>query len=101
MPESLDKLQKQGFKFNSMRLRSYPFSDAVADFIDSHETLFVIEQNRDAQMRTLLINELDCDPRKMVRILHYDGMAIPVQAVVGGILNHLGTEESTKTGEAS
>ncbi|MBV1875576.1 MAG: 2-oxoacid:acceptor oxidoreductase subunit alpha [Cycloclasticus sp.] len=101
IPESLDKLQKQGFSFNTMRLRSYPFSHEVASFIDNHETLFIIEQNRDAQMRTLLINELDFDTRKMIKILHYDGMAIPVEAVVGGILNHLGTEESTKTGEAS
>jgi len=101
MPESLDKLQKQGLRFNSMRLRSYPFNDEVTEFIDNHETLFVIEQNRDAQMRTLLINELECHPKKLVKILHYDGMAIPVQAVVGGILNHIGAEQSAKTGEAS
>lgn len=101
MPESLNKLQKQGFNFNSMRLRSYPFNGDVADFIDSHDMLFVIEQNRDAQMRTLLINELECHPKKLVKILHYDGMAIPVEAVVGGILNHINAEQNARTGEAS
>jgi len=98
MPETLLKLEKQGLKFNSMRLRSYPFSDEVAEFIDSHETVYVIEQNRDAQMRMLLINELECHPKKLIKILHYDGMAIPVEAVVGGIINHLGADNTAKTG---
>ncbi len=101
MAESLDKLQKQGLKFNSMRLRSYPFSDEVTEFVEQHETIFVIEQNRDAQMRTLLINELDCDPGKLASILHYDGMAIPTQAVVHGVFDHLDTEAFVKTGDAS
>ncbi|MEW5009412.1 MAG: 2-oxoacid:acceptor oxidoreductase subunit alpha [Cycloclasticus sp.] len=98
MAESLMKLEKQGFKFNSMRLRSYPFSEQVAEFIDNHDTLYLIEQNRDAQMRMLLVNELDCDPRKIIKILHYDGMAIPVEAVVAGILNHLDLDNTAKTG---
>ena len=98
MPETLLKLEKQGLKFNSMRLRSYPFNDDVANFIDNHETVYVIEQNRDAQMRMLLINELECHPKKLIKILHYDGMAIPVEAVVGGIINHLGADNTAKTG---
>ncbi len=98
MPESLLKLEKQGLHFNSMRIRSYPFNDEVAEFIERHETVYVIEQNRDAQMRSLLINELDCYPKKLIKILHYDGMPIPVQAVVGGILNHLDTQDPALTG---
>ncbi len=98
MAESLEILEKQGFEFNSMRLRSYPFSEEVNDFVDRHELLFVIEQNRDGQMRTLLINELDCDPRKLVSLVHYDGMPIPVQSVVEGIQNHLNLQNSGKTG---
>ncbi len=101
MAESLAKLEKQGLKFNSMRLRSYPFSDEVAEFIEGHERLFVVEQNRDGQMRTLLIDELECDPSRLVSVLHYDGMAIPVEAVVGGIINNLSAEQNRKTGEAS
>jgi len=98
MPETLLKLEKQGLKFNSMRIRSFPFNDEVAEFIDSHETVYVIEQNRDAQMRMLLVNELECHPKKLIKILHYDGMAIPVEAVVGGIINHLGADNTAKTG---
>ncbi len=98
MPESLFKLEKQGLHFNSMRIRSYPFNDEVAEFIERHETMYVIEQNRDAQMRSLLINELDCHPKKLIKVLHYDGMPIPVQAVVGGILSHLDTQDPALTG---
>ena len=98
MPESLLKLEKQGLHFNSMRIRSYPFNDEVAEFIERHETMYVIEQNRDAQMRSLLINELDCHPKKLIKVLHYDGMPIPVQAVVGGILSHLDTQDPALTG---
>lgn len=74
--EALDQLTAQGIGMNALRLRSFPFPDAVEDFINQHDRIFVIEQNRDAQMRSLLINELEIDPKKFVRVLNYDGSPI-------------------------
>jgi len=59
-----------------MRLRAFPFDDAVADFIAAHEHVFVVEQNRDAQLKMLLVNECGVDPAKLTSVLHYDGTPI-------------------------
>lgn len=90
--EALDKLAAEGIHADYMRLRAYPFNADVAAFIDSHETVFVIEQNRDAQMRSLLILGTNIDSRKLVPVLHYDGMPIPSQFVIDGLSSHLNPE---------
>jgi 2-oxoglutarate/2-oxoacid ferredoxin oxidoreductase subunit alpha len=59
-----------------MRARAFPFGKAFSDFVDSHERIFVIEQNRDAQFRSLMMIELGVDASKLVSILNYDGMPI-------------------------
>ena len=69
-------LQEQGAGINTMRLRAFPFQQEVLDFINNHELVFVIEQNRDGQMRTLLINEGNLPPQKLISILSYDGLPI-------------------------
>lgn len=74
--ESLDLLKDHGLEFNRLRIKSFPFGPEVIDFINQHEEVFVIEQNRDAQMRSLLINELEINPAKLKKVLNYDGMAI-------------------------
>ncbi|MCK5659539.1 MAG: 2-oxoacid:acceptor oxidoreductase subunit alpha [Alphaproteobacteria bacterium] len=74
--EALDRLTKEGHTLNSMRIRAFPFTKEVEDFITEHDEIFVIEQNRDAQMRSLLINECEIDPKKMVKILVYSGTPI-------------------------
>ena len=61
---------------NAMRLRAFPFPEEVAAFISRHEAVYVVEQNRDAQMRSLLINELEIDPKRLIRVLNYDGSPI-------------------------
>ena len=73
MAESLVELAKEGIHLDQMRIRAFPFADAVADFIAAHDQVFVIEQNRDAQLRMLLVNECGIDPAKLIPILHYDG----------------------------
>ena len=90
--EALDKLAAQGVHADYMRLRAYPFNADVAAFIDDHETVFVVEQNRDAQMRSLLILGTNIDSRKLIPVLHYDGMPIPSQFVVDGLSSHLNPE---------
>ena len=62
----------------------------VTDFIDAHEQVFVVEQNRDAQLRTLLINELEIDPAKLVPVLHYDGTPITARFITDAIADKVG-----------
>jgi 2-oxoglutarate ferredoxin oxidoreductase subunit alpha len=85
MEEAFDALEARGVHLDAMRLRGFPFADEVADFIADHERVFVVEQNRDAQMRTLIVNELEIDPAKVVPILHYDGTPITARFIVKAI----------------
>jgi 2-oxoglutarate ferredoxin oxidoreductase subunit alpha len=89
MGEALEVLTAQGIDLDSMRLRAFPFPDSVARFIAVHERVFVVEQNRDAQMRTLLVNELDVDPAKLVRVLHFDGTPITARFITEAITAHV------------
>ena len=86
MNEALDRLSDDGIHLDRMRLRAFPFSDAVETFIDQHEILFVAEQNRDAQMRTLLVNELEIDPARFISILYYGGFSISADTIHEQIL---------------
>lgn len=70
--EAVELLDIQGQKLNTMRIKSFPFTDAVAQFIDQHDRIFVAEQNRDGQMRALILNELGVPPEKVVSITHMD-----------------------------
>ena len=80
--EALDILDKENVHLNYCRVRAFPFSDEVRQFIDKHDVVYVVEQNRDAQLRTLLITDIDADPDKLVSMLHYNGMPIPAQFIV-------------------
>jgi 2-oxoglutarate ferredoxin oxidoreductase subunit alpha len=89
MEEALGSLEGLGIHLDTLRLRAFPFHDEVLDFITSHERIFVVEQNRDAQMRTLLTTELDVDPARLVPILHYDGTPITARFIVKAIADML------------
>jgi len=83
--EARDRLQSEGIRSDYLRIRAFPFNEDVQAFLDAHERIFVIEQNRDGQLRTLLINECDVDGRRLESILHYDGLpmaATPLAAQV-------------------
>ena len=92
--EAMDQLEADGVVIDSLRLRAFPFGPEVERFVAAHERIFVIEQNRDAQMRTLLINELDTDPHKLVPVLNYDGTPITAQRIRSQIAKELGGEAS-------
>ena len=96
MSEAFDLLEQDGLHLNGMRLRAFPFADSVAEFIHNHEMVFVVEQNRDAQMRTLLINELEIDPAHLIKVLHYDGTPITARFIHAAIRDQLGEKKSTK-----
>ncbi|HET9821009.1 MAG TPA: 2-oxoacid:acceptor oxidoreductase subunit alpha [Burkholderiaceae bacterium] len=92
MDEALDLLNGGGIPLDALRLRAFPFPESVAEFIAAHDEVFVVEQNRDAQMRTLLLNELNVDPAKLVPILHYDGTPITARFIHQAITRHVHAE---------
>ena len=89
MGEALDVLGAEGIDLDAMRLRAFPFPDSVARFIAGHELVFVVEQNRDAQMHQLLVTELQVDPARLVRVLHFDGTPITARFITAAITAHV------------
>ncbi|WP_394173268.1 2-oxoacid:acceptor oxidoreductase subunit alpha [Thalassotalea litorea] len=85
--EVIDKFQQQDLMVDTMRIRAFPFGPEVAEFIRKRKSCYVIEQNRDAQMRTLLINELDASPHSLVSVLNFDGLSLTADAVIDNINN--------------
>ena len=85
MTEALDVLEAEGLELDALRLRAFPFPESVADFIDAHNRVFVVEQNRDGQMHMLLVNELQIDPSRLVKVLHYDGTPITARFIAAAI----------------
>jgi 2-oxoglutarate ferredoxin oxidoreductase subunit alpha len=90
--EALDRLDEAGIHADYLRIRAFPFNQEVYDFLQDHEMLFVVEQNRDAQMRALLILENNIDAARILPILHYNGMPIPASCVIDGLKKHLQQE---------
>jgi 2-oxoglutarate/2-oxoacid ferredoxin oxidoreductase subunit alpha len=78
-------LRGSGLHVDLMRVRAFPFGDEVISFIEAHEQVFVVEQNRDGQLRSMLVNELEIDPKKLTKILHYDGTPISARFIADEI----------------
>jgi 2-oxoglutarate ferredoxin oxidoreductase subunit alpha len=89
MDEALDTLNAQGIHVDTLRIRAFPFHDDVIDFVAAHDQVFVIEQNRDAQLRTLLITEGEIDPAKLIKVLNYDGSPITARFIAGAIAGRI------------
>jgi 2-oxoglutarate ferredoxin oxidoreductase subunit alpha len=81
MHEALDSLAERGILINALRIRAFPFQDEIYDFVASHSKVFVIEQNRDAQLKQLLVNEAHINPASLISILHYDGTPITARFI--------------------
>ena len=92
MHEALDVLTEAGMHLDALRLRAFPFAASVSQFIAAHDKVFVVEQNRDAQMHCLLVNELDVDPARLVRVLHFDGTPITARFITGAIRQKMQAE---------
>jgi 2-oxoglutarate ferredoxin oxidoreductase subunit alpha len=88
--EALDELGAEGIPVNAMRLKAFPFSPEVKAFCDAHEQVFVVEQNRDAQMRSLLIVEAGIDASKLIATLNFDGMPLTAAFVRGAVRSAIG-----------
>jgi len=85
MGEALDRLAGEGVHLDTLRLRAFPFPQEVNAFCAAHDRVFVVEQNRDGQMRTLLMSECGIDPAKLIPVLHYDGTPITAKFVADAI----------------
>ena len=89
MAEALEALEECGIHLDTLRVRAYPFHDSVFDFVAAHDRVFFVEQNRDAQLRTLLAIDGEIDPARLVPILHYDGTPITARFIVKAIADML------------
>ena len=89
MAEALEALEERGIHLDTLRVRAYPFHEDVLDFVAAHDRVFVVEQNRDAQLRTLLTIDGEIDPARLVPILHYDGTPITARFIVKAIADIL------------
>ena len=101
MEEALDILDEEGTGLDALRLRAFPFPKSVKEFIDSHDKVFVVEQNRDAQMHTLLMNELEIMKSNLVKVLHYDGTPITARFIVKAIEENLGIAKTSTAASGS
>jgi|TARA_B100001971_G_scaffold29803_1_gene24153 2-oxoglutarate ferredoxin oxidoreductase subunit alpha len=89
MQEALDKLHEEGIVLDAMRIRAFPFNLEVWEFIEDHDLLFIVEQNRDGQMRTLVMAEGGIIPDKLVSILCFDGQPITADFISNKISSHI------------
>src|SRR5690606_10075681 len=96
MDEAIVALERESLHLDTLRIRAFPFADSVADFIATHERVFVVEQNRDAQLRSMLVNEFGIDPARLVPVLHYDGTPITARFIVGEIAARLRVAEPVR-----
>jgi 2-oxoglutarate/2-oxoacid ferredoxin oxidoreductase subunit alpha len=88
--EAMDMLRHDGILLDAMRIKAFPFNSEVEDFINTHDQIFVIDQNRDAQMRSLLMIELNANPNKLISILNYDGMPITADKILKQVSAKMG-----------
>ena len=75
---------------NTLRVRAFPFGEEVVEFVNAHDQVFVIEQNRDAQLQKLMVNECSIDPARFISILHYDGTPITARFITSAIAERMG-----------
>lgn len=96
MDEAILSLNDKNILLDRLRIRAYPFNDTVIDFIRGHERVYVVEQNRDAQLKTLLLDTGKVDPARLVSVLHYDGNPITARFIVNDISLKHGLETPLK-----
>jgi len=96
MDEAILTLNEKNILLDRLRIRAYPFNDTVIDFIKSHDRVYVVEQNRDAQLKTLLLDTGKVDPQKLISVLHYDGNPVTARFIVNDISLKSGLETSLK-----
>jgi 2-oxoglutarate ferredoxin oxidoreductase subunit alpha len=99
MDEALATLDKQGLPLDALRLRAFPFAEEVVDFIHAHEQVFVVEQNRDAQLQKMIVNECAIDPARFISVLHFDGTPITARFITKAIAERMTATEAKEAAE--
>src|SRR5262247_1586893 len=89
MDEAIHLIEARGHLVDRLRIRAFPFHSSVNSFVADHDFVYVVEQNRDAQLRSLIVNECGIDPVRLVPILHYDGTPITARFIARSIGDHL------------
>jgi len=89
MDEAIHLIEARGQSLDRLRLRAFPFHSSVTSFVAHHDFVFVVEQNRDGQLRSLIVNECGIDPIRLVPILHYDGTPITARFIARAIGDHI------------
>ena len=92
--EALSSLAREGVRLDYLRVRGFPFGEEVEAFLAAHDSIFVVEQNRDAQLRSLLTLETGVEKRKLHSILHYSGMPVSSDFIVNGVREALARGEA-------
>ena len=87
--EAVDLLAEQGIAADTCRVKAFPFNQDVEDFVEQHDVVFVVEQNRDAQLRSLLVNDCEIAPKDLVPVLYYEGMPITAKYISNKVLGHV------------
>jgi 2-oxoglutarate ferredoxin oxidoreductase subunit alpha len=95
MDEAIHMIEAAGHSLDRLRVRGFPFHSSVSSFIADHDFVYLVEQNRDAQLRSLIVNECSIDPVRLVPILHYDGTPITARFIARAIGDHLDTLKVT------
>jgi 2-oxoglutarate ferredoxin oxidoreductase subunit alpha len=88
MDEAIEMIEADNHPLDRLRVRAFPVHSSVPSFLAGHDFVFVVEQNRDAQLRTLIVNECGVDPVRLVPILHYDGTPITARFITKAIGDH-------------
>lgn len=99
--EALDVLAQRGIKLDYLRVRGFPFGEDVEGFLESHDRIYVVEQNRDAQFRSLLILETRVEKAKLHSLLHYSGLPVSSAFIVDGVLADLAEGQRSVLGVVS
>ena len=101
MPEALDLLAEEGIALDTCRVRAFPFTSAVESFVESHDVVFVVEQNRDGQLRSLVTNELGTTPAKLVPLCYYAGLSISAEFIRNGVSEYYSANKLPRLSEVS
>ena len=87
-PEALDRSAAKGIQADYCRIRAFPFGMKVREFLEQHERVFVVEQNRDAQLKTLLLAETQYPPARLTSILHYGGLPMDHRCITEALAQY-------------
>ncbi|MDE1938368.1 MAG: 2-oxoacid:acceptor oxidoreductase subunit alpha [Alphaproteobacteria bacterium] len=99
MDEALAALDGQGLHVDALRVRAFPFAEEVVEFINAHEQVFVVEQNRDAQLQKMIVNECAIDPARFISILHYDGTPVTARFIIKAIADRMNIGKAREAAE--